>query len=59
VRMRWTPEAEQDRADIVEYIAADNPRAALRMDELFSSAAARLADHPRMDEPARSAARAS
>lgn len=23
----WTPEAEQDRADIWDYIAADNPRA--------------------------------
>ncbi|WP_347888801.1 type II toxin-antitoxin system RelE/ParE family toxin [Nitrosomonas europaea] len=24
----WTPEAEQDRADIWDYIAADNPGAA-------------------------------
>ena len=39
----WTPEAEQDRADIWDYIAADNPGASVRMDELFSAAAARLA----------------
>jgi toxin ParE1/3/4 len=46
VRVIWTPEAQQDRADIWDYIAADSPRAAVRMDELFSKAAARLADHP-------------
>ena len=44
----WTPEAEQDRADIWDYIAVDNPGAATRMDELFSEAAARLAAHPKM-----------
>ncbi len=44
----WTPEAEQDRADIWDYIAADNPGAAVRMDERFSEAAARLAVHPKM-----------
>lgn len=26
----WTPEAEQDRADVWDYIAADNPLAAAR-----------------------------
>ncbi len=31
-----------------DYIAADNPRAAARMDELFSDAAARLTDHPKL-----------
>jgi len=44
----WTPEAEQDRADIWDYIAVDNTGAAVRMDELFSDAAARLAAHPKM-----------
>jgi addiction module RelE/StbE family toxin len=44
----WTPEAEQDRADIWDEIASDNPAAAVRMDELFSAAAARLAAHPTM-----------
>lgn len=46
MRVVWTPEAQQDRADVWEYIAADNPHAAARMDELFSDAAARLAQHP-------------
>ena len=48
MRVVWTPEAEQDRDDIWNHIAADNPRAAARMDELFSSAAARLVDHPKL-----------
>ncbi|MDF1483469.1 type II toxin-antitoxin system RelE/ParE family toxin [Extensimonas sp. H3M7-6] len=44
----WTPEAERARADIWDYIAADNPGAAARMDVLFSTAAARLAAHHKM-----------
>ena len=44
----WTPEAEQDRADIWDYIADDHPSAAVRMDALFSAAAARLAAHPKL-----------
>jgi toxin ParE1/3/4 len=48
VKVIWTPEAEQDRADIWDHIVADNPHAAVRMDELFSDAASRLARHPRL-----------
>jgi addiction module RelE/StbE family toxin len=48
VRVVWTPDALQDRADVWDYIAADNPRAVARTDELFSDAAARLADHPKL-----------
>ena len=51
MKVFWTPEAEQDRDDIWLHIAADNPRAAGRMDELFSDAAARLADHPKLGRP--------
>lgn len=36
----WAPEAAQDRDDIMDYIAADNLSAALRMDQLFGEAAA-------------------
>jgi len=32
----WTPEAAQDRDEIYGYIEADNPAAALALDELFS-----------------------
>ncbi|MGE4220083.1 MAG: type II toxin-antitoxin system RelE/ParE family toxin [Alphaproteobacteria bacterium] len=49
----WTPEAEQDRSDIWDYIAADNPGAAARMDALFSDAAARLATHPMLGRAGR------
>jgi toxin ParE1/3/4 len=48
MRVVWTPEAQQDRADIWDYIAASNPRAAVQMDELFSEAAARLTEHPKL-----------
>lgn len=47
----WTPEAEQDRADIIDFIADDNLRAAARIDELFETAAARLAKHPHLGRP--------
>jgi len=46
VKVRWTPEAERDREDVLLYIAADNPLAAIGMDDLFSEAAERLADFP-------------
>ena len=45
MRVLWTLSAEQDRADIVDFIANDNPLAAIRMDEIFSAAAGRLAEH--------------
>lgn len=48
MRVIWTPEAQQDRAEIWDYIVANNPRSVVRMDELFSEAAARLADHPKL-----------
>ena len=46
MKVVWTPEATRDRADIWDHIAADNPRAAARMDQLFSDAAASLSDLP-------------
>ncbi|WP_110655840.1 type II toxin-antitoxin system mRNA interferase toxin, RelE/StbE family [Salinicola halimionae] len=42
MKVIWTPEAWADRQDIVVYIAEDNPVAAVRMDQLFSDAAATL-----------------
>jgi addiction module RelE/StbE family toxin len=38
----WTPESIQDRESIYDYIEADNPFAALVMDELFSQKACLL-----------------
>jgi len=46
VKIVWTPEAEQDRAAIWEYLADRDPAAALRIDQLFSDAVAQLADFP-------------
>ena len=51
MKVIWTPEAQQDRADIWDYIATDNPRAAARIDALFSEAAAGLAEHPNLGRP--------
>jgi addiction module RelE/StbE family toxin len=48
VKVYWTSQAEQDRAEILNYIAADSVRAAVAMDGLFGSAAERLADFPRL-----------
>jgi toxin ParE1/3/4 len=46
VKVVWTPEAEQDRDDVWDYIAADSVTAAVRIDELFRDAAEQLADFP-------------
>jgi toxin ParE1/3/4 len=51
VRVIWTPEAQEDRAEIWDYIATDSPRAAARMDELFSDSVARIADYPKLGTP--------
>ena len=52
----WTQEAIQDRDAIYEYIEADNPVAALALDELFQEKKARcLVDHPGMGRPGREA----
>jgi addiction module RelE/StbE family toxin len=46
MKVFWASSAEQDRADIIDFISQDNPLAAVRMDELFAAAANRLAEHP-------------
>ena len=51
MKLRWTPEAIQDRADVMAYIAEDSPQAAIRMDQLFSEAAARLVKFPHSGRP--------
>jgi plasmid stabilization system protein ParE len=53
MRLFWTPEAVQDRNDIYDYIEADNPIAALSLDELFSDKAKYLIDHPGMGRQGR------
>ena len=46
MKVRWTPEAEQDRLEIFEYIAADNPAAAERLNLLFDDAVDRISHFP-------------
>lgn len=53
VKLVWTRPASIDRQEIREYIAQDNPAAALALDELFSEKAGRLADHPHLGRPGR------
>lgn len=48
MKVVWTPEAEQDREEVWEYIAAESAAAAARMDKLFSDAAAQLVDFPEL-----------
>lgn len=49
----WTPESIQDRDEIYDYIEADNPAAAMALDELFEQKAGRLVDHPNLGRPGR------
>ena len=46
MRLFWTPEALDDLRAIYDYIEADNPRAALTLDDLFSEKVRHLIDHP-------------
>ena len=46
MKVFWTPQAVQDRTEIWDFVAQDDPAAAARLDELFSEAAARLSEHP-------------
>ena len=48
MKVFWASIAEQDRTDIIDHISNDSPLAAIRMDELFAEAAARLSDDPHL-----------
>lgn len=53
MKLIWTRQAAADRRAIRNYIAKDNPVAALSLDELsldelFTEKTARLLDHPRL-----------
>ena len=53
VRLIWTRLALEDRRAIREYVASDNPSAAVGLDELLSEKAAHLIDHPDLGRPGR------
>lgn len=47
------PGKRRPEREIREYIAQDNPAAALALDELFSEKASHLIDHPGLGRPGR------
>jgi toxin ParE1/3/4 len=47
-RLFWTPEAIRDREQIYDYIEADNPAAAIALDERLAEKADHLLDLPRL-----------
>lgn len=51
MRIVWSPQALGDRDAIWEYIASDNPAAAMRIDTDFEEAVDGLADHPELGRP--------
>lgn len=51
--LAWKPLALVDRERIMEYIAADNPVAAIELDLAFESHADALPLHPTMYRPGR------
>lgn len=46
MRVLWRAMADEDRERIFDYIAQDNPAAALALDEEFEAKAANAALHP-------------
>jgi len=46
MKIAWTREAAQDRADIWDYLHTVNPKAAIDMDNRFSEAISHLAKYP-------------
>jgi addiction module RelE/StbE family toxin len=53
MKLVWTPEAIADRRAIYIYIEAENPLAALELDEHFTQRAAQLRAHPMIGRPGR------
>ena len=51
MNVEWTATARRDLAEIIEYIAVENPQAALRMDDLLSAAPRILKRYPLMGKP--------
>jgi len=48
MKVRWRPMAEADRDAIFDYIAQDNPKAALELDEDFTAKAATAGQRPKL-----------
>lgn len=53
MKLIWTEPARDDRRVIREYIALDNPVAAVELDEQLSARAGQLAEQPEGGRPGR------
>ena len=53
MRVRWSAYARTRREEIFDYISSDDPHAALRLDDNFSSAARRLETLPNIGRTGR------
>lgn len=53
MKVVWRPMAEADRESIFDYIAQDNPSAALELDEEFQAKADHAAQNPKLYKPGR------
>jgi addiction module RelE/StbE family toxin len=51
VRVRWTTEALEDRLQIWDYIAAEDPQAVVRLDQRIADTVSLLREHPEMGRP--------
>jgi toxin ParE1/3/4 len=49
----WLPEAHRNRFEQLDYIAEDNPLAAIGQDEKIERQVAMLIEHPKMGRPGR------
>ncbi|NHB93693.1 type II toxin-antitoxin system RelE/ParE family toxin [Photorhabdus cinerea] len=53
MELEWKPMALADREAIMEYIALDNPLAAIELDNEFELTAETACQHPKMYKPGR------
>ena len=53
MKLAWSPYALSDRDMIFSYIEADNPRAAVNVDEQIAAAVQRLIEFPESGRPGR------
>ena len=51
--IRWLPQAQSNRLEQLEYIAQDNPLAAINQDEEIERQINMLLAHPQMGRPGR------
>ena len=53
MNIRWLPRAQRNRLEQLDYIAQDNPLAAVRQDEQIERQINMLLAHPQMGRPGR------